>query len=265
MTDDNTSGHTTGTDMTGTDMTGTETSGDGGMPDYAGPFRADFRYEDLSKAALVRLAREFALIVHLLDRSMCAAIGIKYGGEAVEELAIDEWRGASPVYGDRLRKVFGIEGDGVDAIFKVLQLDPGFPHHYLDVHYEVVDERHGFFELAYCGALMDAEPFGDKMVTSMCHDIEDATFDVTAQAVNPKAHVRHVHRPPRSPEDRVPHCRWEITIDDDNETLPEADITRITRGTTAAQFEFPPMRDGTPHVPGGGRASSGPEGTPVRL
>jgi hypothetical protein len=31
--------------------------------------------------------------------------------------------------------------------------------------------------------------------------------------------------------------------------LPEADITKLTRATTAATFDFPPMRDGTPHVP----------------
>ena len=84
---------------------------------------------------------------------MCAAIGLKYGAEAVKELAIEEWAGASPVYGDRLRQIMNVEGDGVSAIFKVLQLDPGFPHHYMDVHYELVDERHGYFELAYCGAL----------------------------------------------------------------------------------------------------------------
>jgi hypothetical protein len=83
----------------------------------------------------------------------------------------------------------------------------------------------------------------------MCHTIEDATFDPTAQAVNPKAHVRHVHRPPRAPADRVPHCRWEITIDDANETLDEPPITTMTRSTTAATFQFPPMRDGTPHLP----------------
>ena len=64
--------------------------------DYSGPFDPDFRYEDLSKEALVRLVREYALTVHLLDRSMCAAIGMKYGQEVVEELAIEEWRGASP-------------------------------------------------------------------------------------------------------------------------------------------------------------------------
>ena len=171
--------------------------------DYSGPFRADFRYEDLSREALVRLVREYAQAVHILDRSMCAAIGMSHGMEEMERLAIEEWRGASPVYGQRLRRIMGVEGDDVEAIFKVLQLDPGFPHHYLDVRYEVVDEKHGYFELAYCGALMDAEPWGDKMVTGMCHHIEDGTFDVTAQAINPKAHIRHVHRPPRVPSDRV--------------------------------------------------------------
>jgi hypothetical protein len=219
------------------------------MEDYSGPFDPAFDYESLSKPALVRLVREYALITHILDRSMCAAIGLRLGAKAVEELAIEEWRGASPVYGERLRRIMNIEGDGVSAIFKLLQLDPGFPHHYLDVRYELVDEQHGYFELAYCGALMDAEPWGEKMVTTMCHEIEDGTFDVTAQAVNPKARIRHVHRPPRRPADRQPHCRWEVVIGEDTETLPEADITAITRGTTAASFAFPAMRDGRPHVP----------------
>ena len=120
--------------------------------DYSGPFDPDFRYEDLSKEALVRLVREYALIVHLLDRSMCAAIGIRFGPDMVNELAIEEWRGASPIYGERLREIMGVEGDGVEAIFKVLQLDPGFPHHYMDVHYEVVDDHLGYFELRSCGA-----------------------------------------------------------------------------------------------------------------
>src|ERR1700722_17874315 len=136
-------------------------------PDYSGAFDPDFQYEDLSKDALVRLVREFALIAHLLDRSMCAAIGLKYGMEAVTELAIEEWSGASPVYGERLREVMGIEGDDIAAIFKVLQIDPGFPHHYMDVHYEIVNDHLGYFSLAHCGALMDVEPWGERMVTSM--------------------------------------------------------------------------------------------------
>ncbi len=217
--------------------------------DYAGEFDPGFRYEDLSKEALVRLVREFALIVQLLDRSVFASIGMRYGQRAVEEIAVDEWRGASPIYTERIRKIMNIQGDGVPAIFKQLQLDPGFAQHYMDVRYEVVDETHGFFELRSCGALLDVEPFGDRAVTSMCHAIEDGTFDVTAQAVNPKARIRPVHRPPRVPAGRVPVCRWEVVIDQDTEVLPEADITRITRGTTAATYQFPPMRDGTPQIP----------------
>src|SRR5271163_1535789 len=78
--------------------------------DYSGQFDPGFDYEDLSKTALVRLVREYGLIVHLLDRSMCAAIGLRYGAEAVKELAIEEWAGASPVYGDRLRQIMNVEG-----------------------------------------------------------------------------------------------------------------------------------------------------------
>jgi hypothetical protein len=145
------------------------------MDDYSGEFRPDFRFEDLSKEALVRLVREYALIVHLLDRSMCASVGLRFGPDAVRDVAIDEWRGASPVYGERLRQVLGIEGDDVPAIFKLLQVDPGFAQHYMDVEYEVVDENHGFFQLRSCGALLDAEPYGEELVTSMCHDIGTST------------------------------------------------------------------------------------------
>ena len=69
----------------------------------------------------------------------------------------------------------------------------------MDFRYTVHDPWHGEFQLDHCGALMDVEPMGEDYVRSMCHDIEDPTFDATAVASNPKAQVRPVHRPPRSP------------------------------------------------------------------
>ena len=48
----------------------------------------------------------------------------------------------------------------------------------------------------------------------MCHDIEDPTFDATAGATNPYAQVRPIHRPPRVPDDRAPHCHWRVVIDE---------------------------------------------------
>jgi hypothetical protein len=213
------------------------------MDDYAGPFRADFRLEDLSKEALVKLCREYMLVAHLLDRSIMPAIGQRFGPQRMEELAIEEWRGASPVYTARIRKALGITGDDVPAILKSLQLDPGFPHEYMDVRYEVVDARHGYFWLERCGALQDVEPFGERGVISMCHHIEDPTFDATVQAINPRARCRPVHRPPRAPGHTGPVCRWEVVIEEDAAPAAEAPITKLVRMSTAASFEFGPVRD----------------------
>ena len=55
---------------------------------------------------------------------------------------------------------------------------------------------------------------GESFVRGMCHDIEDPTFDATAGSTNPYAQVRPIHRPPRVPADRTPHCHWKVTIDE---------------------------------------------------
>jgi hypothetical protein len=100
-----------------------------------------------------------------------------------------------------------------------MQLDIGAPPEFLDFRYTVIDDHHGAFHLDHCGALMDVEPMGDEYVHAMCHTIEDPTFDATATAANPRAQVRPVHRPPRSPADRHPHCAWTVTVDPDGPAL----------------------------------------------
>ncbi|MFQ5515442.1 MAG: hypothetical protein ACE5FG_13545, partial [Myxococcota bacterium] len=177
-----------------------------------------------------------------LDRAIMPAIARRSGPEAMQEIAIEEWMGASPVYTERIRKAMRIEGDNVASIFKSMQLDPGFPHQYMDVRYEVIDEKHGYLWLERCGALEDVEPLGEKAVVSMCHHMEDPTFDATVQAINPRARCRPVFRPPRTAGATGPVCRWEVVIDDDAEPASEASITRLVRGTTAARFEFQPPR-----------------------
>ncbi|MCJ7671089.1 MAG: hypothetical protein MUP67_03450, partial [Acidimicrobiia bacterium] len=79
--------------------------------------------------------------------------------------------------------------------------------------------------LNHCGALLDAEPFGEGRVFGMCHTIEDPTFDATAYATNPRARIRPIHRPPRSPADRHPHCHWTIIIDPANDPVGPAALT----------------------------------------
>ncbi|HKE12420.1 MAG TPA: hypothetical protein VKE73_12710, partial [Myxococcota bacterium] len=108
---------------------------------------------------------------------------------------------------------------------------------YMDVGWKLLDSRHGEFWLRRCGALLDVEPHGRERVIGMCHHIEDPTFDATAYATNPRARIRPIHRPPRTPADRVPHCHWTIEIDPANEPVSAAAHTGTVSALALARIE----------------------------
>jgi hypothetical protein len=220
------------------------------MDDYSGPFDSDAQLATLSRPVLAALGREYMLFGHLLNRAALPHVHLQLGAAAREAVAIEEWMGASPIYTRRMQRTMRFEGDDVATIMKGLQLDVGFAHQYMDVRYELENERHGFFWLARCGALLEVEPFGEEMVFSMCHSIEDPTFDATAVATNPRARCRPIHRPPRQPADRVPHCRWEIVIDPAAEPVEEIALTGRVRASRLAGLALAPQTDGAP----GGRS-----------
>jgi hypothetical protein len=195
--------------------------------------------DDLSRAELATLGREYMLFGHLLNRAALPHVHLQIGAEAREAIAIDEWMGASPVYTQRMQRCMGFSGDDVETIFKGFQLDVGFPHQYMHVCYQLESPTRGFFWLPHCGALLEVEQYGEGAVRSMCHNIEDPTFDASAVATNPRARVRPIHRPPRVPVDRSPHCHWEVFIDANAEPIVEAAITTRVRPSRLSAFEFP--------------------------
>ncbi|HEY5165777.1 MAG TPA: hypothetical protein VIJ44_07495 [Acidimicrobiia bacterium] len=182
--------------------------------DYRGDFDPHFELSHLSRQGLAVLGREYMLSGQLQDRSAMPMVLGRLGVEARIGIAIDEWMSASPVYSARMQRALRFSGTDIGTLFKNLQLDIGFSHSYMHVGYRLENEGYGEFWLDCCGALMDVEPFGEDMVRGMCHDIEDPTFDATAAATNPLIKIRPIHRPPRSPADREPHCRWKVFIDD---------------------------------------------------
>jgi len=190
----------------------------------------------VTRSELARLLREHLLCGHLIDRAGAPLLIGPYGREAMRDVAIEEWRGASPVYTRRTQQLLGFGRGDVETVFKGMQIDIGAPPQFMDFRYRVVDEGHGEFWLAHCGALMDVEPMGDDFVVAMCHHIEDPTFDATACATDPRARMTPIHRPPRRPADRHPHCHWNVVIEPDAEALPEPDEAVRMGGTRAAQL-----------------------------
>jgi hypothetical protein len=170
--------------------------------------------DELTRAELAVLGREWLLHGHLQDRVGMPLVHTGRDREEMEQVAIEEWMAASPIYSRRTQRALNFGNGDVATILKNIQLDIGAPHQFMDFRCRVDDARHGEFWLAHCGALLDVEPMGEEYVHGMCHAIEDPTFDATAVATNPRAQVRPLHRPPRVPADREPHCHWTITIDD---------------------------------------------------
>lgn len=205
----------------------------------------------LSRADLCTVGRELMLAGHLQDRASIPAVLQRHTMDEAFELAIDEWMTASPVYTRRMQRLLGFAGDGVPTIFKGLQLDVGFAHQFMDVGYELHDERNGEFWLRSCGALADVVPMGEPFVKGMCHDIEDPTFDATAAATNPLIRIRPVHRPPRVPADQEPHCRWRVFFDDAPNAEPFAEHPNVEQMRRSRLADVPIVDPGTDREPGG--------------
>jgi hypothetical protein len=195
------------------------------VKDYSGPFDPDFELGKLSRQALADVGREYMLFGHLINRAGLPLVHMKLGPEARERIAIELWMGASPVYTRWMQRALRFAGTDVATIFKGFQLDVGFAHQYMDVRYQLESDERGVFWLQSCGALLQIEPLGEAAVVSMCHHIEDPTFDASAVATNPRARCRPIHRPPRQPADRLPHCHWVVFIDHDAEPIQQIPLT----------------------------------------
>jgi hypothetical protein len=199
------------------------------------------RYASLSREQLAVLIPELLLIGQLIDRSGMGWCIKPFGHPGMLEIAIEEWMGASPVYTKRMQKALNFAGDDVVTIFKGMQLDVGAPPQFMDFRFTVHDRWHGEFHLDHCGALMDVEPMGEDYVLGMCHDIEDPTFDATAAATNRRTQIRPIHRPPRAPADRHPHCAWTVIIDESYPEIVDHPVIDVIRRTRAARTELDPI------------------------
>jgi hypothetical protein len=127
----------------------------GGMQDYSGPLRPDFRLEDLSHAHLVRQAKEFTLDVHLLMRAAYWSIDNNFSPQLLDDAAPQHRAAIAPVLVARLRDALGIQGDDMAAIGRILQLDPFLVDDYVRSTVTVQDATRGSIAFHDCAGLSD--------------------------------------------------------------------------------------------------------------
>jgi len=212
-----------------------------GIDDYSGPFIPDLVLEDYSQPALVSLCKEFSMDGHLLVRGVLLSVRQRWGEDVMKEIARQHWISSASVYVERIRRALKIQGDDMGAILKTLQVDPAFPHGYVNFGCELVDEKRGYFWINDCDMVSDDEPRGWLTLVS---DAASPGFDVVVTAVNPRAHCI-----PKDPEALAsgggkPACAWEIVIDDDAEPRVYPDVQEPLLAEVLRNFPLKSRDDG---------------------
>jgi hypothetical protein len=199
-----------------------------GLSDYSGVFKRDFCLEDLSQGTLATLCKEFMLDVFLLNYACYNAIAERQGAEHIVAMAQEQYHHLAPVTVHRLRNAFGIKGDDMSAVLKILQLNPFTPHDYFDVGYAQISPVEGFVWLKDCAGYR--EPIKRGIASLMVVDPGQPGFHRLAQEINPRAIVRPVEVSALKDiaDTHDIKLAWQIRID--TETVPAsrsewADIT----------------------------------------
>jgi hypothetical protein len=205
-----------------------EDSEPGGRRDYSGAFDPAFTLEELSQGALVAVLREFTIQTQLLSASAYLHLSARFDGDAVHDAQTDQLAGASWVASERIARVLGVPGDGLDAALAVLAVHPAFPPG-IDVVLERSGDSSATLRLDSPTGLLEGAPPG--WLGLFAQD-ELRPIAAIVHAVEPRAEVTasETHG-------------FSIVVDPTADPVPEPDAVGLTRISTAAAWEF---RDGTP-------------------
>jgi len=180
------------------------------MQNYSGEFRSDFRFTDMSKEFLSEL-------LHFYGRAYMAIDGFWYIGLLNETdndftLKVDHWAWEKCARFElkRLVPLAGIEGIGLDALFKFLQLVPWMQ--VTDYRLELESPHRGTLTVSKCSILDGMEKAGDGREKLVCSQVDAAIFRSYARYFNPNIKVEPLLLPPRKDRQGI-CCRWEFTLE----------------------------------------------------
>lgn len=199
-----------------------------GLEDYSGPMLDWFRLEEFSHPFLVRQAKEYALDNHLLMRAAYWTVDHRWGADVLAEIAPQHRAAFAPGLVRRLRDAFAIDGDNIEAVGKILQLDPVHVPDYTSFRI-LSDGGELLVMLEDCPGLHDdpRSPLGPLSSTP-----ETPGFEHMAQAVNPQARVI----PELPPAGAV--MAWRVVIDRSADPVQPHPLVDLVNANDITTFDL---------------------------
>jgi hypothetical protein len=195
---------------------------DAGDPDYSGPLLSDVDFGAFSHSALVRIADEVCLQMHLLYLSFAIAVRKRaVGEEQARDVCTKGLIGIAGVAAERIHKALGLARDAAGAL-RVLELHPLFnPAVYVDAEFgaDAVHVRRSpaHEDGAWLGLCSPSERRALQAIVAAV----DPYLDVDMTGTDTDWTARIVHREVAAKE------------------FGEVSVTKVSRGAT---FDFEPRR-----------------------
>jgi len=194
-----------------------------GMADYSGALLADIDFGAFSHSALVRIADEVCLQMHLLNLSFGIAVRARAGSDAEQARSIctKQLIGLAGVAADRIRRALALSEDAAGAL-RVLELHPLLnPAKYVDA-----DLTEGKLHVRPSAAHEDGSWI------SLCTPDGYVPLQAIVAAVNPKLDVQV----------EGTDTTWTASVIERSspaKELPEVAVAKFSGGAT---FQFEPRR-----------------------
>jgi hypothetical protein len=191
---------------------------DEGAADYSGDLVADVDFGAFSRSALVRIADEVCLQMHLLNLSFVHAVRTRSSDEAQAiEIATKQLIGIAGIAAERIHRALGLP-DTPEGALRALELHPLLnPAAYVAASVD-----------GYTLAVEPSDAAADGAWIALCGPSEPRPLQAAVRAVDPHFDV-----------DLTGDAEsWTATLVRRAEPAPEFGEVAVTRFSTGASFEF---------------------------
>ena len=178
--------------------------------DYSGEFKSTLRLEDLPAEFLAKLLRMYGQFYIAIDGFWY--LGVREHVDNDTALTVDKWAWdkATRYELKRLAALAGITGDGIDAVFKFLQLVPWLQA--TECQFELESPQRGIMTVTRCSILEALEREGQCREAQICTEVDMPVLRRYASWFNPNISVEPLFLPPRTDRSGI-CCKWEFRLE----------------------------------------------------
>ncbi len=179
------------------------------MNDYSGEFKSDLAFKDFSPEFLERLLQLYGKLYIAIDGFWYLGVKEHVDNETALKVDLWAWDKSTRYELKKLTALAGIQGDGIDALFKLLQIVPWMQ--ITEHKTEMESPKKGLLTVTRCATLEALEREGLGREKEICSTVDAAVFRSYAAFFNPNIKVEPLAIPPRADRDGI-CCQWEFTL-----------------------------------------------------